>query len=54
MLEEVLKRTGAEKLTYIGHSMGCTAFFVFMSERGHQWADKINEFIGLAPVAKIK
>lgn len=50
MLNYVLELTRQEKLTYIGHSMGCMTFFVMMNHLPRMNA-KVRLMIGLAPVA---
>lgn len=50
MIDYVLANTGDEKLQYIGHSQGTTAFFVMCSERP-EYNDKILLMNALAPVA---
>jgi pimeloyl-ACP methyl ester carboxylesterase len=52
-LNYVLTTTKVEKLTYIGHSQGTTQAFAGFSMNA-ELASKINLFIALAPVAKIK
>lgn len=52
MIDYVLARTGYEKLQYIGHSQGTTAFFVMCSERP-EYNDKIILMNALAPVAYV-
>lgn len=44
--------TGQEKLQYIGHSQGTTAFFVMLSEKP-EYNDKIEVMHALAPIAYI-
>lgn len=46
----VLKKTGQQKLIYIGHSMGTTMMYVLLSVRP-DYNDKINLFVSLSPVA---
>ncbi|KAL0110379.1 hypothetical protein PUN28_013789 [Cardiocondyla obscurior] len=50
MIDYVLKTTGREKLFYLGHSQGTTAFFVMASERP-EYQDKIQAMVAMAPVA---
>ncbi|XP_058794704.1 lipase 3-like [Phymastichus coffea] len=50
MIDHVLNVTKREKLFYIGHSQGSTAFFVMASELP-EYNDKINAMFALAPVA---
>lgn len=53
MLEHVLVETGAEKVVYVGHSMGTTVFFAAMSSLPEQYQDRIAAMVALAPVATI-
>lgn len=50
MIDYVLSATSKEKLAYIGHSQGTTAFFVMCSEKP-EYNEKITTMIALAPVA---
>lgn len=52
MINYILKKTGTEKLTYIGHSQGTTmAFTALTHPRTHEWANKvISHLVALAPV----
>jgi lysosomal acid lipase/cholesteryl ester hydrolase len=50
VVDYILKTTGEQKLYYIGHSMGTTMFYVFLSERP-QYNSKIRAMFSLAPVA---
>lgn len=50
MIDHVLELTGVERIHYIGHSQGTTAFFVMASERP-EYNDKIIAMQALAPVA---
>ncbi|KAM3958798.1 lipase 1-like [Aphomia sociella] len=49
-IDYVINKTGKKKITVIGHSQGTTTFFVLNSLRP-DYNNKINIFIGLAPVA---
>lgn len=49
-IDYVLSATGAQKLQYIGHSQGTSAFFVMLSERP-EYNSKIKMMHALAPVA---
>lgn len=53
MLEHVLVETGAEKVVYVGHSMGTTVFFAAMSSLPEQYQDRIAAMVALAPVATL-
>jgi lysosomal acid lipase/cholesteryl ester hydrolase len=50
MIDHILKRTGQEKVHYIGHSMGTTAFMVMLNEKP-DYKDKVKMANLLAPVA---
>jgi pimeloyl-ACP methyl ester carboxylesterase len=50
MLEHVLATTGRQRLVYIGHSMGTTAFWIMMNARPEMNAS-VELMVGLAPVA---
>ena len=52
-VDYVLNRSNAEKLYYIGHSMGTTMFFVAMNENPGL-SEKIALMGGMGPVAKVK
>lgn len=49
-IDYMLAQTGAEKIFYIGHSMGTTMFFVCMTELP-EYNDKITLMSAFAPVA---
>lgn len=49
VIEEVLRLTGVEKLTYLGHSQGFTEMAVAIIEDGQFWKDKLNVFIAMSP-----
>ena len=50
----VLEKSGADKLTWIGHSMGTTQlFYGLQSKNADYFQDRINLFIALAPVTRI-
>jgi lysosomal acid lipase/cholesteryl ester hydrolase len=50
MIDYVLEKSGAEKLHYIGHSQGNTAFFVMASLRP-EYNEKFRSMHAYAPVA---
>lgn len=50
-IDYVLKKTGAEKLNYIGYSQGSGTYFIMCSERPG-YCDKANVLIGLAPASR--
>ncbi|XP_021937203.1 lipase 1-like isoform X2 [Zootermopsis nevadensis] len=47
-IDFILKKTGQEKVFYIGHSMGSTMFFVMTSQRP-EYNEKIRAMIAFAP-----
>ncbi|XP_066249536.1 lipase 1-like [Euwallacea similis] len=49
-IEYILEKTGAAKLYYVGHSQGCTALFVMMSQRPDM-REKVLVASLLAPAA---
>lgn len=49
-IDYVLKKTGYSQLTYIGHSMGTTMFWVLASSRP-EYNAKIKQMHALSPVA---
>jgi len=49
-IDYMLAQSGAQKIFYIGHSMGTTMFFVCMTERP-EYNDKITLMSAFAPVA---
>lgn len=49
-IDYILKVTGQEKLIFIGHSQGTTAFYVMASERT-EYNDKVHRMISLAPIS---
>lgn len=54
MVSFVLEKTGAKNVTYIGHSMGSSQMFYSLSVNKQFWANKINLFVALAPVASMQ
>ncbi|XP_047997122.1 lipase 3-like [Leguminivora glycinivorella] len=50
MIDYTLNVTGRQKLKYIGHSQGTTAFWVLGSERP-EYMEKIERMIALSPIA---
>lgn len=52
VLNFILAKTGREKLIYIGHSMGCSMFFVAMATHP-ELKTKIEMMIGLAPAVSL-
>lgn len=52
VIDYILAMTHQAKLSYIGHSMGTTMFWVLLSERP-EYNDKIQMMIAMAPIAFI-
>ncbi|XP_069680598.1 gastric triacylglycerol lipase-like [Periplaneta americana] len=50
VIDYILKKTGKEKIIYVGHSMGTTLFYIMMSQRP-EYNQKITVMISLAPIA---
>jgi len=50
MIDYIVQNTTREKIFYLGHSQGTTAFFVMSSERP-EYQDKIEAMFAMAPVA---
>ena len=48
-IDVVLEVTGAEKLTYIGHSQGTAQMFYGMSQLTDYYSKRIERFVALAP-----
>ncbi|XP_039294921.1 lipase 1 isoform X2 [Nilaparvata lugens] len=53
IIDFILKNTGSNKLTYIGHSMGTTAFYVLMATKP-EYNSKVTGMISLSPVSFMK
>lgn len=53
IVDYILSVTGQVKLSYVGHSMGTTMFFIFVSERP-EYNDKIKVMFALAPVVYLQ
>lgn len=51
IIDFVLKSTGQQNLTYVGHSEGTTQFFLGASLVPDYFTSRVNLFVGLAPVA---
>lgn len=51
IIDHILSKTGNDQLTYIGHSEGTTQFFLGASLTPDYFTDRVNLFVGLAPVA---
>ncbi len=50
----IIRHTGVEKLTYVGHSQGTSQMFSAMSKNIEYFQSKLNGFIALGPVANLK
>lgn len=53
MISYILRNTGADNLTYIGHSQGTTQMLSALSEDAEFFRERVNLFIFLAPVARV-
>jgi len=53
IIDEVLRVSHQNKLTYVGHMQGTTAFYVMGSERP-EYMDKIKTMVSLGPIAYMK
>ena len=51
-IDHILKVTSAQKLIYIGYSLGTTVFYAFATNRP-EYTDKVLVQISVAPVAAI-
>ena len=49
----ILQVTGRSKLSYIGHSMGCTAFFIAMIKH-QELNSRIDSMVALAPASNLQ
>lgn len=52
VIDYILAMTRQPKLSYIGHSMGTTMFYVLLSEKP-EYNEKVRVMIGMAPIAFI-
>jgi lysosomal acid lipase/cholesteryl ester hydrolase len=52
-IDWILNVTNHKKLSYIGHSMGTTMFYVMASMRS-EYNDKVQFMVSLAPVAFVE
>lgn len=50
----IVAHTGAEAITYIGHSQGCTQLFAQLCENGGFYRKHLKRLVALAPVVSIK
>lgn len=51
--EYVMKVTGAEKISYIGHSQGTTQMFATLCDNHDFFKNKLKIFIAIAPVVSV-
>ena len=54
MIDFVRRKTGIDKLTYIGHSQGTTQMFYALATHHEFWKKRLNLFVALAPVVHLK
>jgi len=54
IIDYEIKTTGMKKLTWIGHSQGTSQMFAALSTNEDKYADKINLFVALAPIASLR
>lgn len=52
-IKKVKDITGAEKVSYIGYSLGTTQMFIGIADDTEFWKENINLFVALAPVTVI-
>ena len=52
MMNYILNQTGHQKLSYVGHSMGCAAFFIAMITHP-QLNSKIDVMMAMAPAVAV-
>jgi poly(3-hydroxyalkanoate) synthetase len=50
----VMKITGEEKITFIGHSQGNSQLFAAITENPQYYKKHLKVFVALAPILKIK
>jgi pimeloyl-ACP methyl ester carboxylesterase len=51
-IDAILAKTGYDRISYVGHSQGCTVLFAALL-RHPELADKVEMFFALAPVIYI-
>jgi hypothetical protein len=54
MIDYIRTNTGAEKITYIGHSQGTSQMFAGLSIKGSYFQEVLNGFIALGPVTNLE
>lgn len=52
-IEFVLKTTGNQKVSYIGHSFGNTIMFAALSEKVEWYRERLNLFVAVAPTTQL-
>ena len=52
-IDYILKITGHEKISYVGHSQWSTQMFYGLATNEEYFKDRVNVFIALAPAVKI-
>lgn len=52
-IEFVLKTTGNQKVSFLGHSSGNTIMFAAMSEKPDWYRERLNVFIAIAPTTQL-
>lgn len=50
IVDYILAKTGKGKLQYAGHSQGTIVFFTASAVFGEKFTNKIEKFVGFAPV----
>ena len=53
LIDFIIKKTGVEKITYVGHSQGTTQILSALSENTQWFKQRVNLFCLLAPVARV-
>lgn len=53
MINFILKKTGREKISYIGHSQGTSQLFSALTYNNEYFSAKLNSFIALGPVTSL-
>jgi lysosomal acid lipase/cholesteryl ester hydrolase len=52
VVDYILEQTGHQRLTYVGHSMGCAVYFIAMSTHP-RLNQKIDLMLALAPATTV-
>jgi gastric triacylglycerol lipase len=53
MIDFILKETGSEKISYIGHSQGTSQLFAALTLDNEYFSKRLNAFIALGPVTRL-